>query len=199
PGRMRAVLDGSGASGWGERVDPAAAAGELRATLTDECGAWPAGEEALAITSDFLFYLPDDLLLKEDRCCMGASVEGRVPYLDPALVRFAATLPTELRVGPEGSKRLLRRIGRELLPADIAARPKHGFSTPVEDWLRGPLDSLMGDVAAEAGSGLFDRAALRNWHAEHRAGRDRSGALWRALIFELWWRKVGSAPQAAAR
>jgi asparagine synthase (glutamine-hydrolysing) len=158
--------------------------------LVDELGRAPRGSEATAHASDLLFYLPDDLLLKEDRCCMSASVEGRVPFLDPALVRFGASLPSSLRAGPEGSKRLLRRIGRELLPADIAARPKHGFSVPVEDWLRGPLDGLMGDVVSEEGSGLFDPSVLRRWHAEHRAGRDRSGVLWRALVFELWWRQL---------
>ncbi|HTO92102.1 MAG TPA: asparagine synthase (glutamine-hydrolyzing) [Candidatus Sulfotelmatobacter sp.] len=194
PSRMREGL----ASSWRDRARPELAAARIHPLLLEELGAEPAGGEATAFSTDFLFYLPDDLLLKEDRCCMGASVEGRVPYLDPSLVRFAATLTGELRRGPEGSKRLLRRIGRELLPAEIAARPKHGFTVPVEDWLRGPLDPLIGDLAASPGSGVFDRAVLRRWHAEHRAGRDRSGALWLALMFELWWREVGSGAGAVA-
>ncbi len=181
----------------GAAGDPSGVPGALRAGIADECGAVPGDPVAAALTADFLYYLPDDLLLKEDRCTMGASVEGRVPYLDPSLVRFAATLTPGLRHGPEGSKRLLRRIGHELLPAEIAARPKHGFSVPTEDWLRGPLDGLVGDVAGAAGSGLFERAALRRWHDQHRRGRDRSGALWLALVFELWWREV-VAPVPAA-
>jgi len=183
---------------WRGRVEPRLAAQRLEPLLRGELDGGPAGEEAIAFSSDFLFYLPDDLLLKEDRCCMGASVEGRVPYLDPSLVRFAATLTPALRSGPEGGKRLLRRIGREALPAGIASRPKHGFTVPIEDWLRGPLDSLVGDVSASAGSGVIDRAVLRRWHTEHRAGRDRSGALWLALVFELWWREVACASPGAA-
>jgi asparagine synthase (glutamine-hydrolysing) len=170
---------------------------ELLRVMGEELGGAPEGDEPTALSSDFLFYLPDDLLLKEDRCCMGASVEGRVPYLDPALVRFAASLTPDLRIGPEGSKRLLRRVGREVLPAEIASRPKHGFSVPIEDWLRGPLDALVGDVLAGGGSGIFDRVTLRRWHTEHRAGRDRSGALWRILMFELWWREIAAVRPAA--
>jgi asparagine synthase (glutamine-hydrolysing) len=195
PERGRAALGASHRS----RLARTAAADPLRAVMAAELGAMPVGEEATALSSDLLFYLPDDLLLKEDRCCMGASVEGRVPYLDPSLVSFAATLTPELRRGPEGSKRLLRRIGGQLLPREIAARRKHGFSVPIEDWLRGPLDGLVGDVFASAGSGLFEPAVLRRWHHEHRHGRDRSGGLWMALMFELWWREVAAPPASAAR
>jgi hypothetical protein len=38
---------------------------------------------------------------------------------------------------------------------------------------------------------------LRRWHDEHRRRRDRSGALWAALSFELWWKQVGARPPAA--
>jgi asparagine synthase (glutamine-hydrolysing) len=145
---------------------------------------------------DHLWYLPDDLLLKEDRTTMGASIEGRVPYLDDALVRFAATLPASARNGDGSGKRVLRRLAERLLPADIAARPKHGFSVPIEDWLRGPLKGLAGDTFAGPGSGLFRMDVLRRWHDEHQRHVDRAGALWAALTFELWWREIGSADAA---
>ena len=127
---------------------------------------------------------------------MGASVEGRVPYLDPALVAFAASLPLASRFEGDTGKRVLRVLARRLLPPAITERRKHGFSVPVEDWLRGPLDALVGDVFASGTSGVFDRSVLRRWHDLHRRGRDRSGPLWAALCFELWWQRIGSAPPA---
>jgi asparagine synthase (glutamine-hydrolysing) len=164
--------------------------------LSAGLGRAPEGPAETALAVDHLFYLPDDLLLKEDRTTMGASVEGRVPYLDPPLVHFAAGLPLATRFEDGLGKRLLRVVARRLLPSGIADRPKHGFSVPIEDWLRGPLDGLVGDVFSGPGSGVFRMEALRRWHSEHRSGRDRSGALWAALSFELWWRLVGSAPPA---
>uniref|UniRef100_A0A832I360 asparagine synthase (glutamine-hydrolyzing) n=1 Tax=Eiseniibacteriota bacterium TaxID=2212470 RepID=A0A832I360_UNCEI len=175
-------------------VDPGAAAEALWSAMSSDLGRPPKGDLASALAFDHLFYLPDDLLLKEDRMTMGASVEGRVPYLDAGLVAYAARLPLAATVGRGEGKAVLRRLARRLLPGDLASRPKHGFSVPVEAWLRGPLEQLARDVLDAEGSGLFRRAVLRRWLDEHRAGRDRSGALWAALCFELWWREVGSGP-----
>lgn len=175
-------------------LDPAAATAALWAALPAELGRAPGEEVARAIAFDHLHYLPDDLLLKEDRTTMGASVEGRVPYLDAALVAHAARLPLAARLGAGEGKAVLRRLAARLLPADLAARPKHGFSVPVEEWLRGPLAPLARDVLGAEGSGVFRRDVLARWLAEHAAGRDRAGPLWAALCFELWWREVGAAP-----
>jgi asparagine synthase (glutamine-hydrolysing) len=187
-------------SAWREAtalaVDPAAVARALTAELAQEFPKPPAAAAALASAADHLWYLPDDLLLKEDRSTMGASVEGRVPYLDDALVRFAAALPISSRIEGATGKRILRRLAERVLPSEIVRRRKHGFSVPIEDWLRGPLDALAGDTFAGQGSGLFHMDVIRGWHQEHRRHRDRSGALWSALCFELWWREVATADTA---
>jgi asparagine synthase (glutamine-hydrolysing) len=177
-------------------ADPASVPETLWAELTAEMGVAPRGEEAIGMASDHLFYLPDDLLLKEDRTTMGASVEGRVPFLDQALVEFAAGLPAACRFVRTTGKRVLRTIARRHLPESLAERPKHGFSVPIEAWFRGPLADLTGDTFAGAGSGVFRMAELRRWHDEHRRGFDRSGAMWAALCFELWWSTVGRATPA---
>jgi len=176
-------------------LDPAGVSAALAAELVAESGT-PADDEALVFAADHLWYLPDDLLLKEDRTTMGASVEGRVPYLDHPLVEFAAGLSLASRLEGGQGKRVLRVLARRHLPPEISERPKHGFSVPIEDWLRGPLDALVGDLFAGAGSGVFRMDVLRRWHAEHRARRDRSGPLWAALSFELWWSRIGSVPPA---
>lgn len=185
PARWREALQ--------QGLSTGAVATRLEAELAGEAGAGPAGWEALASTVDHLWYLPDDLLLKEDRTSMGASVEGRVPFLDDELVRFAARLPRHARLGDPQGKAVLRMLARRVLPERLASRPKHGFSVPIEEWLRGPLASLAGDVFAGSGSGVFRMDVLRRWHDEHRRHRDRSGPLWAALCFELWWLEVARA------
>ena len=186
-----------GALGRGARGRDRSRRRGARADARDRARGWrdPRSEEELAFTVDHLYYLPDDLLLKEDRTTMGASVEGRVPYLDHPLVEFAAGLSLASRLDGGNGKQLLRVLARRHLPPEISERPKHGFSVPIEDWLRGPLDTLVGDVFAGSGSGMFRMDVLRRWHEEHRARRDRSGPLWAALSFELWWSLVGSAPR----
>jgi asparagine synthase (glutamine-hydrolysing) len=177
-------------------VDPSAVAPAMLAEMAREMGEVPAEPSGMAFAADHLWYLPDDLLLKEDRTTMGASIEGRVPYLDDSLVRFAATLPMRARIEGSTAKVVLRRLAERHLPERIATRRKHGFSVPTQDWLRGPLAALAGDTFAAEGSGLFHKASLQRWHDEHRRHIDRSGALWAALSFELWWREIGRADTA---
>jgi len=55
---------------------------------------------------------------------MAASVETRVPFLDPDVVRLAVNLPLEARTGPR-LKGILRDVGRRNLPKRIAYRPKY--------------------------------------------------------------------------
>jgi len=185
---------------WREAValdaDPAGVAERLALEMADELGGLPVSRASIAAAADHLWYLPDDLLLKEDRTTMGASVEGRVPYLDDALVRHAATLPAHARLEGSTGKRVLRHLAERLLPPGIATRRKHGFSVPIEDWLRGPLVEFAGDTFANSGSGLFDSKVLQRWHGEHMRHVDRSGPLWAALCFESWWRQLGSADTA---
>ena len=42
---------------------------------------------------NYASYLPDDLLVKTDRCTMANSIEARSPLLDTALTEYAASLP----------------------------------------------------------------------------------------------------------
>lgn len=143
---------------------------------------------AVALAFDRLFYLPDDLLLKEDRMAMAVSVEGRVPFLDEGVVPFAYAIPPAVHVRGAG-KWMLRALARRHLPADIADRPKHGFSVPVTEWLRGPLRPMLeARLRGGAASGRFAAPALDGALDEHVTGaRDHGDLLWTVLSFELWW------------
>ncbi len=59
------------------------------------------GKELLASLSawDFNEYLPNDILIKADTMTMAHSVEGRVPFLDPQIAEFSATLSPALKLG----------------------------------------------------------------------------------------------------
>ena len=55
-----------------------------------------------------------------------ASVETRVPFLDPDVVALALNLPVEARIEPV-RKAPLAALAQRLLPPGIAERPKVGF------------------------------------------------------------------------
>ncbi len=57
-----------------------------------------AGPVELMMYLDSMTYLPDDILTKVDRATMAASLESRVPFLDPDVAALSWRLPLELKV-----------------------------------------------------------------------------------------------------
>jgi asparagine synthase (glutamine-hydrolysing) len=58
---------------------------------------------------DVATWLPNDILLKLDRCLMAHGLEGRTPFLDPAVASFGYSLPDRHKVRDGYGKYLLRR------------------------------------------------------------------------------------------
>ncbi|UCG33501.1 MAG: asparagine synthase (glutamine-hydrolyzing), partial [Phycisphaerales bacterium] len=87
------------------------------------------------LLADLLVGLPGDMLHKVDLASMRYGLEVRVPMLDPAVVTFAAALPSSHKLADGRRKRILTDAYRDLLPAEILDRPKMGFELPVGEWL----------------------------------------------------------------
>lgn len=137
-------------------------------------------------------YLPDDLLIKADRCSMAASLEARAPFLDHKLAEFAAAIPINLKLKGAVTKHILKEAARGALPDAIIERKKHGFGIPLGAWLRRDmapaLDILLSARARQRG--LLNPAAVEQLIHAHQAGRqDNSRQLWALLSLEEWHRQ----------
>ena len=83
-------------------------------------------------------YLPGDILTKVDRMSMATRFEVRVPLLDHKLIDFVTKVPASLKLAGTETKHLLKRVARDLIPAEILDRPKQGFGIPIEQWINQP-------------------------------------------------------------
>ncbi len=139
--------------------------------------------------ADIAGWLPNDLLLKLDRCLMAHGVEGRTPFVDPEVARFAFSLPDRFLLREGRGKYLLRLWLQKHLPAARPFARKQGFDVPVGAWIAGQSRRL-GPLVAGAPivaelaephrvAALFDRAG------EKRAG----AAAWLLLFVALWHRR----------
>jgi asparagine synthase (glutamine-hydrolysing) len=142
-----------------------------------------------AQAADVAEWLPNDLLLKLDRCLMAHAVEGRTPFLDPGVAACCWRLPDGLKVRGRTGKWLLRQWLARHLPAARPFAPKQGFTVPVAAWIAGVGEALGPLVAAQPGVAEVARpdrvaALFRN------AGTDkhRGFAAWHLLFYALWHR-----------
>ncbi len=141
---------------------------------------------AAAQAADIADWLPHDLLLKLDRCLMAHGVEGRTPFLDPAVAAAAFRLPDALKVRKRMGKWLLRRWLDRHLPEAGAFAPKRGFTVPVGEWIKGQGARLGPLVAAQPG--VAEIAEPHRVEALFRAsGRGGEAmAAWVLLFYALW-------------
>ncbi len=92
-----------------------------------------------AMSTDFKFYLQDDIMTKVDRASMSVSIESREPFLDHRIVEFAARIPIKYKYFHGKKKIILKDIVHDYIPESLMARPKSGFTVPLEKWLRNDL------------------------------------------------------------
>ncbi len=105
------------------------AAEELASRLPPEFGRWHPLHQAQYLEARFL--LPGYILSSQgDRMAMAHGVEGRFPFLDHRLVEFANSLHPEAKLNGLEEKHILRRIAKDLLPGDVARRPKQPYRAP---------------------------------------------------------------------
>ncbi len=133
--------------------------------------------------ADLAAWLPNDLLLKLDRMLMAHGLEGRTPFLDRELARFAWSLPDRLKVRGRHGKWLLRRWLERTCPAADPWGRKRGFTTPVADWIAPDAPRIGARVAAVRGvaevcdvervrAAFTSRAQQRSW--------------WPLVFYALW-------------
>jgi asparagine synthase (glutamine-hydrolysing) len=139
---------------------------------------------------DLISYLPTDILTKVDRAAMSVSLETRVPFLDPDVIQFSASIPMEFKIRNGVTKWLLREVLYKHVPKDLIERPKMGFAVPLAEWLRGPLkdwaESLLDEKRLHQ-EGFFNVEFVRDKWSEHISGRRNwSHQLWNVLMFQAW-------------
>jgi len=141
----------------------------------------------VAQAADCADWLPNDILLKLDRCLMAHGVEGRTPFLDPVVADVAFRLADRQKVRDGTGKWLLRKWLDERLPQAQAFAKKRGFTVPVGAWIArrgaelGPLVARHPAVAE-----IAERKAVEALFAA--GGSKRAGfAAWTLLFWTLWY------------
>ena len=85
---------------------------------------------------------------------MAHSVEGRFPFLDYRVVEFACRVPPRYRMNGLKDKFLLRQAAADLIPKELAQRPKQPYRAPISR-------CFLGKDAPEYVKGLLSEKKIR--------------------------------------
>ena len=178
--RRRGTMDGLGVlktenPGWRDGF----AASEAVARTADR------SRLQVAQAVDCADWLPNDLLTKLDRCLMAHGVEGRTPFLDPAVANAAFRLPDSLKIRGGKGKYILRKWLEGAAPAADAFAAKKGFTVPVGEWIAAQ-GARIGPLVANQ-PGVAERCRPDTVKALFGSAGKREGfAAWTLLFFALW-------------
>jgi asparagine synthase (glutamine-hydrolysing) len=147
------------------------------------------------LLADVNMLLPYDMLTKVDMMSMANGLEVRNPFLDHRLVEFAFSLPSELKLNGKAQKIILKESCKDLIPAEILNRPKHGFEVPIQQWLAGELKSRLEKEWLNEDyiqtQGIFSVEAIRQLKKQlfSNSPGDSAAKVWAILIFNHWYKK----------
>ena len=150
---------------------------------------------------DAAVFLPDDLMIKNDRMSMAHSLEARVPFTDNEVTEFMSRVSPRLKLPVLRKKYIMRRALQGILPPAILKKKKVGLEMPYSAWFKNELkDVLLCYCGAKriSETGLFRPEAVKALVDEHLAGRyDHGRALWGLLNFMVWHDLYIAKPSAA--
>ncbi|MCS6822039.1 MAG: asparagine synthase (glutamine-hydrolyzing) [Microscillaceae bacterium] len=155
----------------------------------------PEGDLNQVFYTDMHLVLQGDMLTKIDLMSMANSLEIRNPFLDFQVVNFVFSLPVEYKITPHIRKRILQESFRDLLPAELFKRPKHGFEVPLLKWFRKELKSLLfDDLLADKfieEQQIFQLDTLKTFKKKLFSNnpQDVHAHLWALLVFQTWYKR----------
>lgn len=138
--------------------------------------------------NDIHNYLAEDILKKVEAASMLNSLEARVPFLDHRMVPMVLSLPEKYKINFFKTKRLLKKIASNYLPAEIIHRKKRGFTVPVSRWVKeSPLMKEFITNRRYYDNGLLNYDYVNGLFDEHvNNRRDYARQLWLVFVFNYW-------------
>lgn len=138
---------------------------------------------------DFKSLLPG-LLQVEDRMSMAHSIESRVPLIEPKIVEFAATMPSDVKFKDGALKLIYTNTIKDTLPPDVLNRKnKMGFPVPFNQWMKSDIKDFVFDImsskVAKERQYISNAKVIDQIDNQAEFGRK----IWGLLSLEIWQRE----------
>lgn len=143
-----------------------------------------------------------DLLVRQDKMSMSASIENRVPFLDNSVIEYAFSLPKKMllkwKINPKRIRAFKLTEGKIVLKElcvnkygkEFTYRGKRGFDLPLADFLSDEsFKTYFNQILIPS---MEERAIFNATYAKElydnllALDKNESNALWKMVNFEIW-------------
>jgi asparagine synthase (glutamine-hydrolysing) len=144
------------------------------------------------LLAEFHTKMQEDFLMNEDRTSMANGLEVRVPFLDRDLVRFAMSIPVDIKMKNGELKHLFRKAMAGVLPQHALKKKKWGFAFNPYYQFQKDLKTVAERILTRQrveDRGVFNYAYLKKImdHPPHPRLRWHYFFLWLAVGLEIWF------------
>ncbi len=137
---------------------------------------------------DYHNWLPNNLLVKLDRCLMTFGMEGRTPFIDKILFEKLFFIADNYKINQGFGKYFIRRFLQSKIPSYNAFEKKRGFTVPIYEWIPKKikyLEELL--LKQEFLYEYFTRDELIKLFKSVRKNKKFAKAVWHIIFFTSWY------------
>ncbi len=137
---------------------------------------------------DYYNWLPNNLLVKLDRCLMTFGMEGRTPFVDKKLFDSLFYVEDKKKINRGFSKLFVREFLKKKVPYYNPFNKKEGFTVPIYDWIPKKIDYLE-DLLLKQNFlyDFFSKEEIKYICSGVRVHKKYSKALWHIIFFTAWY------------
>ena len=137
---------------------------------------------------DFEEWLPNDLLIKLDRCLMANSIEGRTPLVDLELFSELFGVSDNEKISNGLGKYYIRKFLNERLPFYNSFEKKNGFTVPLNLWMPAKY-KILSEILPKIRclKEIFLPQKIKELCLNLRYTSRAIVPVWRLLFYSLWY------------
>ena len=136
---------------------------------------------------DFNEWLPNNLLIKLDRCLMAHSLEGRTPLIDIEVFKNFFNINDNDKINKGSGKFILKKFLDKKISNYNAFEKKQGFTVPIGDWIPQKSHVLSEVLSRSKILNEFFRSSDIKKLCLNCNNKKTTSMLWRLLFFSIWY------------
>ena len=137
---------------------------------------------------DYHNWLPNNLLIKLDRCLMAFGMEGRTPFVDKKLFENLFYIDDKKKINNGFGKFYIRKLLEKNIPYYNSFNKKKGFTVPIYDWIPkkiGYLEDLL--LKQKFLLDFFTKEEIMDVCKSVKNNKKFSKPLWHIIFFTAWY------------